>query len=69
MILSRMAWYGLKTPSEIQKSSAEASNVISRYMEYFLVKGVLEREKKGIYQFIDTVFKEWIRRRFMPTDL
>ena len=69
MILSRMAWYGLKTPSEIQKSSVEASNVISRYMEYFLVKGVLEREKKGIYQFIDPVFKEWVKRRFMPTDL
>ena len=69
MILSRMACYGLKTPVEIQKSSGEPSNVISRYMEYFLSKGVLQREKKGIYQFTDPVFKVWMKRRFIPTDL
>jgi len=69
MILSRMACYGLKTPVEIQKSSGEPSNVISRYMEYFLSKGVLQREKKGIYQFTDPVFKIWLKRRFIPTNL
>ena len=69
MILSRMACYGLKTPVEIQKSSGEPSNVISRYMEYFLSKGVLQREKKGIYQFTDPVFKVWLKRRCMPTNL
>ena len=69
MILSRMACYGLKTPVEIQKSSGEPSNVISRYMEYFLSKGVLRREKKGIYQFTDPVFKVWLKRRSIPTYL
>ncbi|MEA1947315.1 MAG: ATP-binding protein [Thermodesulfobacteriota bacterium] len=69
IILSRMACYGLKTPAEIQKSSDEPSNVISRYMEYFLSKAVLQREKKGVYQFTDPVFKEWLKRRFVPTDL
>ncbi len=69
IILSRMASYGLKTPAEIQKSSGEPSNVVSRYMEYFLSKAVLQREKKGVYQFTDPVFKEWLKRRFVPTDL
>jgi len=69
VILSSMAYYGLKTPAEIQKSIGEPSNVISRYMEYFLSKGVLQREKKGIYQFTDPVFKVWMKRRFIPTDL
>lgn len=69
MILSRMACYGLKTPAQIQKSSGEPSNVVSRYMEYFLSKGVLQREKKGIYQFTDPVFEVWLKRRFAPTDL
>jgi len=69
MILSRMACYGLKTPAEIQKSSGEPSNVVSRYMEYFLSKGVLQREKKGVYQFTDPVFKVWLKKRFVPTDL
>ena len=69
IILSRMACYGLRTPAEIQKSSGEPSNVVSRYMEYFLSKGVLQRERKGVYQFTDPVFKVWIKRRFAPTDL
>jgi AAA+ ATPase superfamily predicted ATPase len=69
IILSRMACYGLKTPAEIQKSSGEPSNVVSRYMEYFLSKGVLQRERKGFYQFTDPVFAVWIKRRFVPTDL
>ena len=69
IILSRMACYGLRTPAEIQKSSGEPSNVVSRYMEYFLSKGVLQREKKGVYQFTDPVFEVWIKRRLVPTDL
>lgn len=69
MILSRMACYDLRTPAEIQKSSGEPSNVVSRYMEYFLSKGVLQREKKGVYQFTDPVFEVWIKRRLVPTDL
>jgi len=38
-------------------------------MDYFLLKGAVERERKGTYQFIDPVFKEWLKRKFAPTDL
>jgi len=69
MILSRMACYDFKTPAEIQKSIYQSSNVISRYIEYFLLKGILERERKGTYRFIDPVFKEWLKRKLIPTDL
>jgi len=44
-------------PQKVQKSSGEPSNVVSRYMEYFLSKGVVQREKKGIYQFTDRYLK------------
>ncbi len=56
-------------PQKVQKSSGEPSNVVSRYMEYFLSKGVVQREKKGIYQFTDPVFKEWLKTRLTPTDM
>ena len=55
--------------SVIPLSVGEGSNVISRYMDYFLLKGVLERERKGTYRFIDPVFKEWLKRKLIPTDL
>ena len=50
-------------------SVGESCNVISRYMDYFLLKGAVERERRGTYQFIDPVFKEWLKRKFTPTDL
>ena len=69
MIISRMAHYDFTTTVEIQKSIGESSNVISRYMDYFLIKGVLEKEKKGRYRFTDPVFKEWLKNKFIPTNL
>ena len=69
MIISRMAYDDFTTAAEIQKSIGESSNVVSRYMDYFLLKGVLEKEKRGRYRFIDPVFKEWLKNKFIPTNL
>ncbi len=69
MIISRMAHYDFTTTVEIRESIGESSNVISRYMDYFLIKGVLEKEKKGRYRFTDPVFKEWLKNKFIPTNL
>jgi len=69
MLISRMAYEDLTTAAEIKKSIGESSNVISRYMDYFLIKGVLEKEKKGRYHFTDPVFKEWVKNRLAPTNL
>jgi AAA+ ATPase superfamily predicted ATPase len=69
IIISRMACHDFTTPAEVKKTIGESSNVICRYMDYFLLKGVLEKEKKGVYRFTDPVFKEWLKRRFVPTNL
>jgi AAA+ ATPase superfamily predicted ATPase len=69
-ILTAMAINDIKTPKEICKITKEKSNIISRYMEYFLDKGCLERKEKGAYEFTDPVFKEWLKRRYnTPTYL
>jgi len=36
---------------------------------YFLLKGVLEKKAKGVYQFTDLIFKTWLKSRFVPTNL
>lgn len=69
-ILTAMATNNIKTPKEICMVTMEKSNIISRYMEYFLDKGCLEKEEKGTYEFTDPVFKEWLKRRYSaPTYL
>jgi len=69
LILFEMAYNDLKSPSEIQKRTQEKSNVISRYLNYFLLKGVLEKKEKGVYEFFDPVFKTWLKRKYVPTNL
>jgi len=69
LILFEMAYNDLKSPSEIQKHAQESSNVISRYLNYFLLKGVLEKKAKGVYEFFDPIFKPWLRRKYVPTNL
>lgn len=69
LILFQMAYNDLKTPSEIQRQIQESTNIISRYLNYFLLKGVLEKKAKGVYVFTDPIFKTWLKRRFVPTYL
>lgn len=69
LILFEMAYNDLKSPSEIQRHTQESSNVISRCLNYFLLKGVLEKKAKGVYEFFDPIFKTWLRRKCVPTHL
>ena len=63
-ILSAMAVRGLEAPGELSKAVNENSNVVSRYLSYFIEKGILERKEKGKYQFADPVFEQWLIRRY-----
>ena len=60
--------FALVGPRRIGKTSI-LKEVAERLYEYFLLKGVLQREKKGIYQFTDPVFKVWLKESFIPTNL
>jgi len=61
-IVSKMAKENLTRISDISRAINEDMNVTGRFLEYLINKGVVFKEKKGIYQIEDKVFKEWIRR-------
>ena len=50
--------------SEISRKLEEGANVVSKYLEYLIVKGIVEKEGRGIYKISDPVFGEWVRRKF-----
>ena len=73
-ILSVMAVNSLEAPGEICKAVNENSNVVSRYLSYFIEKGIVEKREKGKYQFIDPVFEQWLIKKYgdiegLPTNL
>jgi AAA+ ATPase superfamily predicted ATPase len=63
-ILKTMSLYNLKKLSEIAHKLNEGSNIIGKYMEYLIYKGVINKQTKGNYQIMDSVFEEWIKGRF-----
>jgi len=63
-ILSVMAANGLEAPGDISKAVNENSNIVSRYLSYFIEKGVLEKKEKGRYHFVDPVFEQWLIRKY-----
>ena len=66
-IITAMAVHDLNTPKDICRVTEESSNVVSRYMAYFLDKGILNKQAKGYYEFADPVFLNWLKRRYSPT--
>ena len=63
-ILSKMAINDLESANDICKAVDENSNVTSRYLNYFMEKGIIERKEKGKYSFIDPVYKEWLKHKY-----
>ena len=50
--------------SEISRNIEDGVNVVSKYLEYLIVKGIVEKENRGIYKIADPVFGDWIKRNF-----
>jgi len=50
--------------SEISRKLEEGANVVSKYLEYLILKGVVEKEGRGIYRIADPVFSDWTRKKF-----
>ena len=68
-IICAMAVHNLKTPRDICRITGSNSNVVSRYIEYFIDKGILSKQDKGLYEFTDPVFKTWLKEKYAPTIL
>lgn len=50
--------------SEISRKLEEGANVVSKYLEHLILKGIVERERRGVYKITDPVFGDWLKRRF-----
>ncbi len=62
IILKEMATCNLKAPSEIAKQTKEDGATISMYLGYLEEKAIIIKKARGIYDFEDTIFKEWIKK-------
>jgi len=54
----------VKKLNEISLQLGEGANVVSKYLEYLVLKGVVKKEVRGIYEITDPVFEEWMKRKF-----
>lgn len=60
-ILFYMAKGSLNRPVDISNATNERLNVVSRYLDYLINKGVLYKENRGMYKFEDPIFERWIK--------
>lgn len=63
-ILRTMAMGDLDKLSEIAHQLNETPNVISKYLEQLVYKGVIQKQTKGRYDITDPVFESWLKARF-----
>ncbi|RKY64468.1 MAG: hypothetical protein DRQ02_11425 [Candidatus Latescibacterota bacterium] len=63
-ILRTMAIGDLNKLSEIAHQLNETPNVISKYLEQLVYKGVIDKQTKGRYDITDPVFNSWLRAKF-----
>ena len=59
-----MAVHRLEAPGDLSKAVNENSNIVSRYLNYFIEKGIFEKKEKGKYRFVDSVFERWLIKRY-----
>jgi len=47
--------------NEIARHLGQGLNVVGRYLEYLVKKGVIIKENRGVYRFVDPVFEKWVK--------
>ena len=63
-ILSRMAVYGLRKPSEIAVASQVRDVNVLKELNTLIDLGYLEKVARGEYRLVDGVFEDWLKTRF-----
>lgn len=62
--LKTMVEYKVRKLNDISDNLGEGINVVSKYLEYLLLKGLVQKETRGIYKIADPVFEKWLVMRF-----
>lgn len=60
-ILATMAKEGLNNPSRIAEVLKEKPNTVVKILGYLEIKGVLTKEQRGVFNFVDFMFERWLR--------
>jgi predicted transcriptional regulator len=50
--------------NEISRRLDEGTNVVSKYLEYLVTKGMVRKEERGMYKVGDPVFSSWLKEKF-----
>lgn len=62
--LKTMVEYKVRKLNDISDNLGEGINVVSKYLEYLLLKGLVQKETRGIYRIADPVFEKWLVMKF-----
>lgn len=63
-VLKIMVESGAEKLNDIYQGLKEEANIVSKYIEYLLVKGIILKQSRGIYKIADPVFEKWLKNRF-----
>jgi len=50
--------------NEISRRLQKGTNVVSKYLEYLIIKGMVGKEERGVYKIADPVFSSWLKEKF-----
>lgn len=62
--LKTMVEYKAQKLNEISMNMGEGINVVSKYLEYLIAKGLIQKEARGVYKIADPVFEKWLLKKF-----
>lgn len=63
-VLKVMAEHHVEKLNDISECLKERVNVVSKYLEYLIAKGLVQKQARGMYKIADPVFERWLMRRF-----
>lgn len=59
MVLSRT-----ERLNDLAKDLRQEVNKVSKYLGYLIAKGLIKKQRRGVYQIADPVFERWLGKRF-----
>ncbi|MEW6607016.1 MAG: ATP-binding protein [bacterium] len=63
-VLRGMVEHQVEKLNDISRNLGEGINVVSKYLEYLMTKGLILKQTRGIYKIADPVFEKWLIKRF-----
>jgi AAA+ ATPase superfamily predicted ATPase len=63
-VLRVMVEHQVEKLNDISEGLQEGVNVVSKYLEYLIAKGLVQKQARGMYKITDPVFERWLMRKF-----